>query len=99
MAKHSQLALKMRFTAYGKELEQVSVFKYLGCLLACDDNDTQAMRGNLKKAHKCLARIFCVLRAENTAPQICRIFYKATVIGEEKQVMTDVFLSYGLHMY
>jgi hypothetical protein len=49
-ARDSQLALETQFTAYGKELEQVLVFKYLGRLLACNDNDTQAMRGNLAKA-------------------------------------------------
>jgi hypothetical protein len=76
-SKDSQLALKTWFTAYDKELEQVPVFKYLGCLLACNNNDTQAMQGNLKKARKCWARIFRVLRAEDTVPQVCRIFYKA----------------------
>ena len=50
------------------ELERVAVFKYLGRLLACDDNDTQAMRGTLAKAWKCWARVSCVLRAENTPP-------------------------------
>jgi hypothetical protein len=38
------------FTAYGDKLERVEVFKYLGRLLAYDDNDTQAVRNNLKKA-------------------------------------------------
>jgi hypothetical protein len=52
-ARDSQLALEMQFTAYGKELEQVLVFKYLGRLLVCNDNDTQAMQGNLAKAQKC----------------------------------------------
>jgi hypothetical protein len=68
VARDSQLALKTQFTVYGKELEQVSVFKYLGTLLACDDNDTQAMRGNLAKAWKCWAWISRVLRAENAEP-------------------------------
>jgi hypothetical protein len=64
----SQLALATQFYAYGKELERVAVFKYLGRLLACDDNDTQAMQGNLAKARKCWAWVSCVLRAENAAP-------------------------------
>ena len=45
-------ALEARFTLYGKELERVEVFRYLGRLLAFDDNDTQAMQVNLMKAHK-----------------------------------------------
>jgi hypothetical protein len=82
-ARDSQLALKTRFTAYGEELEQVSVFKYLGRLLVCDDNDkdTLAMRSNLKKARKCWARISRVLRAESTAPRVCGFFYKAMVMS------------------
>jgi hypothetical protein len=80
-ARDSQLALKTQFTAYGKELEQVLVFKYMGRLLACDDNDTQAMRGNLAKARKCWAWISHVLRAENAEPRVCGVFYKATVMS------------------
>jgi hypothetical protein len=80
-AKDSQVAIKTRFTAYGKELEQVPELKYLGRLLACNDNDTQAMRGNLKRARKCWARISCVLRAGNAALQVCRIFYMAMVMS------------------
>jgi hypothetical protein len=57
------------------------VFKYLGCLLACNNNDTQVMRSNLKKAQKCWARISHVLRAENVASQVCKVFYKATVMS------------------
>jgi hypothetical protein len=71
----------MQFTAYGKELEQVLVFKYLGRLFACNDNNTQAMRGNLAKVRKCWAWISRVLRAENAKPRVCRVFYKATVMS------------------
>jgi hypothetical protein len=60
-ARYSQLALEMQFTAYGKELEQVSVYKYLGRLLVCDDNDTQAMRGNLAKVQKLGCTLLFVL--------------------------------------
>ncbi len=80
-ARDSQLALKMQFTAYGKELEQVLVFKYLERLLACNNNNTQAMRGNLAKVQKCWAWISCVLRVENAELQVCGVFYKATVMS------------------
>jgi hypothetical protein len=49
-AERAHLALRQTFTAYGEELERVEVFKYLGRLLAYNDNDTQAVRNNLKKA-------------------------------------------------
>ena len=48
-------ALEACSTAYGKEFKRVEVFRYLGCLLEFDDNDTHAMRNNLKKAHGVLA--------------------------------------------
>ena len=44
-----------------------------------DDNDVQAVRGNLKKARKCWARISRLLRAENVSPWVAGMFYKATV--------------------
>ena len=78
-AEAARLALAQSFTAYGEQLERVEVFKYLGRLLAYDDNDTQAMRGNLKKARKSWAQVSRVLRAENASPKVCGVFYKATV--------------------
>lgn len=46
-AANSQLTLGRSFYVYGEELERVEVFKYLGRLLAYDDNDNQAIRSNL----------------------------------------------------
>ena len=57
----------------------MEVFKYLGRLIAYDDEDTQAVRGNLKKARRVWVRISRVLRAENASPRVCGMFYKATV--------------------
>jgi hypothetical protein len=78
-AVHSQQALGQLFMAYGEELEQVEVFKYLGRLIAYDDPNNQAMRSNLRKARGCWARVSCVLWAENASPQTSGVFYKATV--------------------
>ncbi|EJK71208.1 hypothetical protein THAOC_07375 [Thalassiosira oceanica] len=41
-------ALEVEFTAYGETLERVEVFKYLGRIMAMDDNDMHAVRHNLK---------------------------------------------------
>ena len=80
-AARSQDALQQGFSCGGDELEKVEVFKYLGRMLAYDNNDTQAMRANLKKARKCWARISRVLRTENATPRVCGVFYKATVMA------------------
>ncbi len=67
-AVHSQQALEHTFTAYGEELERVKVFKYLGRLIACNDNNNQAMLSNLRKAQGCWTWVSHVLRDENASP-------------------------------
>ena len=62
----SVLAIQQHFTAYGEELLNVEVFQYLGLLLSNDDNDSQAVRGSMKKAQRLRARISRLLLAENT---------------------------------
>jgi hypothetical protein len=78
-AETARVALTQSFTAYEDELERVEVFKYLGWLLAYDNNDTQAMQGNLKKARKNWGQVSRILRAENASPMVCGVFYKAIV--------------------
>ena len=57
----------------------MEVFKYLGRLLAHNDNDSQAVRGNLKKARGIWARLSRTMRADNASPHVCGVFYKVTV--------------------
>jgi hypothetical protein len=78
-AERTHKALQQTFTVYEAELERVEVFKYLGRLLAYDDNDARAVRGNLKKARGIWARLSPMIRAENASPRACGIFYKATM--------------------
>jgi hypothetical protein len=78
-AETARVALTQSFTVYGDKLERVEVFKYLGRLLAYNDNDTQAMQGNLKKARKSWGQVSRILRAENASPKVCGIFYIAIV--------------------
>ena len=93
----SAVALDAKFYAYGEELERVEVFKYLGRLIASDDDDTQAVRGNLAKARRVWARISRVLRAENASARVCGMFYKATMqsvllFGSETWVLSPTTL-------
>jgi hypothetical protein len=78
-AERAHKALQQTFKAYGAELERVEVFKYLGRLLAYNNNDSQAVRGNLKKARGVWGRLSRMIRAENASPHACGIFYKVTV--------------------
>jgi hypothetical protein len=75
-AQRAHKALQQTFTAYGAELERVEVFKYLGRLLAYDDNDARAVRGNLKKVRGVWAILSRTIRAENASPRACSIFTK-----------------------
>ena len=47
-------------------------------LITFDDDDTQAVRGNLKKDRIVWSRISRVLRAENASARVCGMFHKAT---------------------
>jgi hypothetical protein len=78
-AEHANLYFQNKFTTYGEGLERVEVFKYLRLLLAYNNNNSQAVCGNLKKAQGIWMRISATLRTENASPCVCGVFYKATV--------------------
>ncbi len=91
------LALRQQFSVHGDVLEQVEVFKYLGHLLAQDDDDIQAIRAQLRKARATWARVGQVLRAENVPPRIAAKFYIAVVqavllYGSEMWVLSTTAL-------
>jgi hypothetical protein len=97
LAWDTHLALQQSFTVYGDELERVEVFKYLGRLLAYDNNDARAVRGNIKKVQGIWAKLSCTIRSENAPPCACGVFYKATVqlillIGNETWNLSPVSL-------
>jgi hypothetical protein len=73
------LALRRKFNVNGTVLERVKVFKYLGRLLAQDDDDAQAIRQQMQKARGVWAQVGQVLRGENVTPWVATTFYKAVV--------------------
>jgi hypothetical protein len=75
----SALALRQQFSVHGEALDRVEVFKYLGRLLAQDDDDIQAIRNQMRKARGTWARVGQVLRAENVPHRIAVKFYEAVV--------------------
>ncbi len=104
-ATESALALRQQFSAYGDTLERVEVFKYLGRLLSMEDDDGPAINANVRKARRSWARLSRVLRAENAAPRVCGMFYKATVMavllfGAETWCLTPTMLKRleGFHL-
>ncbi len=62
------LALQCEFTVNKSVLERVKVFKYLGRLLAQDDNDAQAIWQQMRKARGVWAQVGQVLHGEKVMP-------------------------------
>ena len=52
---------EMTFEAYGKPLETVSTFKYLGRVMTAGDDNWPAVAGNLVKARKIWGRLLQIL--------------------------------------
>jgi hypothetical protein len=92
------MALRQQFTVHGDVLERVEVYKYLGRMMAQDDDDIQAVRAQLRKARATWARVGQVLRRENATPFVAAWFYQAIVqaillYGSETWVLTRTALA------
>ncbi len=73
------LALHQQFMIHSDVLKRVEVYKYLGWMMAQDDNNTQAVRAQLRKARATWARVGKVLWGENTSLTVAAKFYLAVV--------------------
>jgi hypothetical protein len=73
------LALRQQYTIHGDVLEQVEIYKYLGRMMAQDNNNAQAIPVQLRKARATWARVGKVLRGENMPPTVAAKFYLAVV--------------------
>ena len=62
------------FHAYGKPMEAVSEFRYLGRLLTATDDDWPAVAGNIRKARVSWGRLARVLGREGADPKVSRSF-------------------------
>jgi hypothetical protein len=75
----SALALRQQFTVRGDVLERVEVYKYLGRMMAQDDNNLQAIRAQLWKARSTWAWVGQVLWSKNALPFVAVQFYQAII--------------------
>ena len=67
------------FEAYGKPLETVSTFKYLGRVMTAGDDDWTAVAGNLVKARKSWGSLPQILGREGADKRVSGNFFKAVV--------------------
>ena len=71
--------MEMYFRAYGRPLEAVSEFKYLGRLLTASDYDWPEVVGNLRKAQMWWLRMSRILGLGLACPRKYGKFYKSVV--------------------
>ena len=67
------------FEAYGKPLDTVSTFKYLGRVMTAGDDDWPEVAGNLVKERKIWRRLLRILSREGANKRVSGNFFKAVV--------------------
>jgi hypothetical protein len=75
----STLALRQQFMVNGDVFEWVEVYKYLGRMMAQDDNDLQVICAQLQKARSTWAWVGQVLRRKNASPFVAAQSYQAII--------------------
>ena len=70
---------EMAFKVYGKQIQTVPRFKYLGRILTEGDDDWPAVAGNLEKARKSWGRLQGILSREGAKKRVSGNFFKAVV--------------------
>ena len=70
---------KMAFEVYGRQLNTVPSFKYLGRILTAGYNDWPAVAGNLGKAQKSWGRLQRILGREGADKRVSGNFFKVVV--------------------
>ena len=81
------------FEAYGKLLEKVSTFKYLGQVMTAEDDNWLAVAGNLVKPQKSWGSLSRIPIREGADTRVSGNFFKAVVqavllFGAEPWVLT-----------
>ena len=69
--------MERTFEAYGEPLENVTVFRCMGCVLTAGNDDWLAVVINLGKARKSWGGLSCILIWEGADPKVWGNFYKA----------------------
>jgi hypothetical protein len=92
-AEHQKTAAETIFTVNGVPIKNVSEFKYLGRIVAYNDDDWPAVIWNLKKARIVWGKLGRILSKEGTNPKAMASVYKAVVqavllYGSESWVLT-----------
>ena len=92
-AEEERTATSRAFSAYGRTLDLVLYFKYLGRVLSSADDDWTDVIGNLMKARAVWRRMTRILSREGEMPRVFGFLFKSVVqsvliFGEETWVVT-----------
>ena len=69
----------MAFSAYGRPLDMVTSFRYLGRVILAADNDWTSVVRNLERARAVWKRMSRIISREGAAPRVSGFFLKAVV--------------------
>ena len=76
-AAEGEAATERAFHAYGKRMQSVTDFCYLGRILTSTDDDWPAVARNLRKARVTWGRLARILGRKGADPKVSRNFYIA----------------------
>ena len=76
-AAEGEAASERAFEAYGRRINSVQDFRYLGRVLTATDDDWQAVARNLYRARATWGRMARILGREGADPKVSRMFYIA----------------------
>ena len=74
-----QESTERAFQSYGKPLETITLFNYLGRVRTTGDTNWTEVVGNLEKAHKSWARLTRILGQEGADLRVSGTFFKKLV--------------------
>ena len=69
----------MVYNEYGEVLKLVRQFKYLGRIVSYDDNDTPAIRRNIKKARRQWGQFRKLLERDSVPARVAGMYYQAVI--------------------
>ena len=76
-AAEGEAATERDFTAYGRRMDSVREFRYLGRTLTSTDDDWPAVARNIQRARATWGRLARILGREGADPKVSRNFYIA----------------------
>ena len=78
-AEEEREATARAFRAYGRPLEMVTSFRYLGRVISEEDNDWLAVARNLSWTRAVWSKMARILRREGVSLKVSRLCFKAMV--------------------